>query len=335
MRSRRTTLPDPLTSHAAPGFTDLHNDSCIPLLRNRIALNADHTERQATVNATYTVNCSILLTDLPLLDRPRAAKDAGFDAVEFWWPFADPVAVRRRGRRLHPCHPGRGRPVDRPELRRRGHAGRRAWNPVQSRTVAGLPGQRRHRHRHRRHPRNPGLQRPLRQARRRSSRRRPRTTSAADNLAYAAAAADRIGATVLLEPVSGAPHYPLKTAADVMQVIDRVRAETRHHQPAAARRSLPPRRQRRRHQRRHSRIRRPDRPRADRRRPGTRRTGNRRAATGRPAPGARRRAATPATSAWSTRPPDRTPSPGFPADDRGADAVNIETLLQQQETRIS
>ena len=35
----------------------------------------------------YTVNCSILLTDIPLLDRPRAARDAGFDAVEFWWPF--------------------------------------------------------------------------------------------------------------------------------------------------------------------------------------------------------------------------------------------------------
>ena len=35
----------------------------------------------------YTVNCSILLTDIPILDRPQAARDAGFDAVEFWWPF--------------------------------------------------------------------------------------------------------------------------------------------------------------------------------------------------------------------------------------------------------
>lgn len=33
---------------------------------------------------SYTVNCSILLTDLPLLERPAAAKAAGFDAVEFW-----------------------------------------------------------------------------------------------------------------------------------------------------------------------------------------------------------------------------------------------------------
>ena len=39
----------------------------------------------------YEVNCSILFTELPLLERPAAAKEAGFDAVEFWWPFA--VAV--------------------------------------------------------------------------------------------------------------------------------------------------------------------------------------------------------------------------------------------------
>ena len=40
---------------------------------------------------TYTVNCSILLTELPLLERPAAAKAAGFDAVEFWWPFESSV----------------------------------------------------------------------------------------------------------------------------------------------------------------------------------------------------------------------------------------------------
>lgn len=37
--------------------------------------------------ARLTVNCSILFPDLPLLDRPRAAADADFQAVEFWWPF--------------------------------------------------------------------------------------------------------------------------------------------------------------------------------------------------------------------------------------------------------
>ena len=41
--------------------------------------------------ARFEVNLSILFTELPLLDRPQAAKDAGFDAVEFWWPWS--VAV--------------------------------------------------------------------------------------------------------------------------------------------------------------------------------------------------------------------------------------------------
>jgi hydroxypyruvate isomerase len=35
----------------------------------------------------YTANCSILFPDVPLLERPAAAAAAGFDAVEFWWPF--------------------------------------------------------------------------------------------------------------------------------------------------------------------------------------------------------------------------------------------------------
>ena len=30
---------------------------------------------------------SILFTELPLLQRPAAAKAAGFDGVEFWWPW--------------------------------------------------------------------------------------------------------------------------------------------------------------------------------------------------------------------------------------------------------
>lgn len=38
----------------------------------------------------YDVNLSILFTELPLLERPAAARAAGFDAVELWWPFAGP-----------------------------------------------------------------------------------------------------------------------------------------------------------------------------------------------------------------------------------------------------
>lgn len=39
----------------------------------------------------YDVNISILLTELPLLQRPQAARAAGFAAVECWWPFATAV----------------------------------------------------------------------------------------------------------------------------------------------------------------------------------------------------------------------------------------------------
>ena len=39
----------------------------------------------------YEVNCSILFTELPLLERPAAAVAAGFEGVEFWWPFSEAV----------------------------------------------------------------------------------------------------------------------------------------------------------------------------------------------------------------------------------------------------
>jgi hydroxypyruvate isomerase len=44
------------------------------------------------------------------------------------------------------------------------------------------------------------------------------------SLVHAADAVARIDGTVLIEPVSGAPAYPLKTAADALAVIDRVQA---------------------------------------------------------------------------------------------------------------
>jgi hydroxypyruvate isomerase len=57
-------------------------------------LAGGHGERLAAVRThglRFDVNCSILFTELPLLKRPAAARAAGFDAVEFWWPFSSPV----------------------------------------------------------------------------------------------------------------------------------------------------------------------------------------------------------------------------------------------------
>ena len=45
-----------------------------------------------------------------------------------------------------------------------------------------------------------------------------------ENLVRAASAANRIDATVLVEPVSGPKPYPLRTAADVAAVVDRARS---------------------------------------------------------------------------------------------------------------
>ena len=38
---------------------------------------------------SYLANCSMLFTEQPLLERPSAAKAAGFDAIEFWWPWPE------------------------------------------------------------------------------------------------------------------------------------------------------------------------------------------------------------------------------------------------------
>ena len=43
----------------------------------------------------FDANLSMLFTELPLLERPAAARAAGFDAVEIWWPFADAVPETR------------------------------------------------------------------------------------------------------------------------------------------------------------------------------------------------------------------------------------------------
>jgi hydroxypyruvate isomerase len=172
----------------------------------------------------YTVNCSILLTELPLLDRPRAARDAGFEAVEFWWPFASPTpsddevagfvgAIQDAGVQLTGLNfaagdmPAGDRGIlSDPALTQAfrdnvdiaiGIAetlGTRSFNALYGNRIEDL---------------SPEAQDDV----------------ATANLGYAAQAADRIGATVLIEPVSGAPRYPLKTAADAIRVIDRVHAE--------------------------------------------------------------------------------------------------------------
>jgi len=171
----------------------------------------------------YEVNCSILLTELPLLERAAAVKQAGFDAVEFWWPFAEAVpgdkdvdafvtSIQDAGVQLVGLNffagdmPGGDRglvswPARSSEFRGNvdvtigigERLGCRAFNALYGNRVEGASADQ-------------------------------QDEVGAENLAIAAQAASRIGGTVLVEPVSGAEHYPLKTAADALAVIDRVQA---------------------------------------------------------------------------------------------------------------
>ncbi|MFJ4029977.1 hydroxypyruvate isomerase family protein [Paenarthrobacter sp. NPDC089989] len=174
---------------------------------------------------TYTVNCSILLTELPLLERPAAAKAAGFDAVEFWWPFETSVptdaqinefetAIKDAGVQLTGLNFNAGNMPG-------GDRGLVSW-PARSTefqdnidVVAGI-GERL------------GCKAFNALYGNRIEGESPEKQDAigAENLATAAAGVARIGGIVLLEPVSGAPKYPLLTAEDALKVIARVKAES-------------------------------------------------------------------------------------------------------------
>ncbi len=173
----------------------------------------------------YAVNLSILFAELPLLERPAAARAAGFEAVEFWWPFTEAVpadhdveafvaAIDDAGVSLIGLNffagdmPGGDRglvswPARSAEFRDNvdvtlgigERLGCRAFNALYGNRVDDA---------------SPEAQDEI----------------AVENLALAGRAAARLGGTVLVEAVSGAPRYPLLTAADAVGVIDRVHRET-------------------------------------------------------------------------------------------------------------
>lgn len=170
---------------------------------------------------TYTVNASILLTEFPLLDRPQRAKAAGFDAVEFWWPFSSSVpddkeldrfeaAITDAGVQLTGLNFNAG---DMPAGDRGlvSWVGRSAEFRDNVDVVVGI-GERLG---------TRGFN-ALYGNRIPSESAEEQDAIAVENLAFAAAAVAKIGGVVLLEPVSGAPQYPLRTAADAFAVIARV-----------------------------------------------------------------------------------------------------------------
>lgn len=173
----------------------------------------------------YDVNLSILFTELPQHDRPAAARDAGFDAVEMWWPFAVPepgdrevdallrriadAGVRLVGLNFDAGDMGAGERglASRPDSSARFRAnidvavgiaeatGCRVLNALYGNRVPGL---------------DPRAQDEL----------------AVTNVALAAEAARRCGATVVVEPLNSRdnPDYPLTSSDAALAFADRVGA---------------------------------------------------------------------------------------------------------------
>jgi hydroxypyruvate isomerase len=167
----------------------------------------------------YVANLSILFQEVALPGRAAAARAAGFTDVEYWWPFEGAVPARDEV-------DGFVRSIERAGVRLRGlnfyagdmaagerglvswigreaefadslavalgiaeRTGCRSFNALYGNRLDGA---------------DPAEQDDL----------------ALTNLATAAEAAAKIGAQLVLEPLSGTDRYPLKTAAGAVAVLD-------------------------------------------------------------------------------------------------------------------
>ncbi|WP_432038017.1 TIM barrel protein [Streptomyces cucumeris] len=189
-------------------------------------------DRTAGRFARFDVNLSILFTELPLLRRPAAAAAAGFGAVELWWPWPrDPTpgraeldalrgALESAGTQLVGLNfyagelpgPDRGAlsvPGEESERFRANvevaadfaaSVGCTALNALYGNRIEGAA------------PEDEDAQDAL----------------ALENLTLAARAADRVGATLLIEALGAAesPHYPLVSAPAAVEVVERVNKAT-------------------------------------------------------------------------------------------------------------
>lgn len=171
---------------------------------------------------TWIVNLSLLFTEVPLSERPRAAVEAGFGGFEFWWPFGDEGrpsdaqvnefigAVDASGGQLHAMNlfagdmPAGERGVlsypDRVDEFRDSVAVAVAVAERLGTRLFNAP------YGHRREDLDPQQQDEMGDL----------------SLIFAANQLARFDAKVLLEPLSGMPQYPLKTSSDGFAVIDRI-----------------------------------------------------------------------------------------------------------------
>ena len=173
-------------------------------------------------NLPFAVNCSLLFTELSILERPAAARAAGFTAVEFWWPWPEKptpadrevdafvAAVKDAGVRMIGLNffAGDLAGPDCGVLSIPGRAAEFAENVDVAVSIGEQLGV-------------PAFN-ALYGNRVDTSSAHEQDELGLQQLLLAAQAADRIGATVLLEPVSGPKPYPLRTTSDVVAVLDQV-----------------------------------------------------------------------------------------------------------------
>jgi hydroxypyruvate isomerase len=174
----------------------------------------------------FDANLSILFGDRPLLERPALAVQAGFDAVEMWWPFQGSVpgpgemdrlvaSIADEGLSLvllNLCsgsleageHGLLALPDQRAQFRENVDAAVEITARLGGRVLNALYG-------------NIGSGMPKAQ----------RQATAVENLAYAAQRAATVGARVVLEPLNAIdfPHYGLRTIEDAIALAARARAE--------------------------------------------------------------------------------------------------------------
>lgn len=169
----------------------------------------------------YAVNCSILFTDLPLWQRPAAVRAAGFDAMELWWPFSTAApsdnevdqlvrAIEDAGVQLVALNFAAGDMAA-------GDRGLASWPGREeefrySVDIAVAIGQRL----------GTGIFNALYGNRIPGVDPQWQDDLAVENLAYAAGLVSRIRGQVVVEPLSGVSRYPLRTAIDIIAVLDRV-----------------------------------------------------------------------------------------------------------------
>lgn len=188
------------------------------------------TTRPRLDQVRWVANLHTMFAEVPLLERPAAARAAGFSEVEFWWPFdgqprpsreqveslveaitvaevqltamnlyAGTMASGDRGVISHPQAAQDFRDSVEVAMRIGARLGTHLFNVPYGRRLPGVDEQ-------------------------------TQDAAATQSLAYAAQAAAAIGGTVLVEPLSGFADYPIRTSRAGLEVIDRVRA---HNQGAS------------------------------------------------------------------------------------------------------